>query len=560
MPWVACFPRYHDPWLDNGLETLYDMVVQSGQASPITAWWEGGELRLAYADLESAVHWLEGLIAQRAATYLVFDRQAKDQTIRTYQHHHVIFRTQPSNQQPVLLRSDPEKGKEERLAFLEEALRSATEGAEPLADGRRTTTRRRRRPPQCPFCGREGQAPLEDMTQSLYPLATKTAALSGPRSVPGGARQLLSQTYQKACAPCRLVAALGWIDGAWLFHTFLRGREVEWSLLMAPDPAGRAWSQIHEAKRQIRRATVRRQERTNLILASPGAEPGEQRGAKVPPGTIYGLLLAYSQEALLHRAEPGEDLWSPRVRVVPEQWVELSIPGGRMKNLKLTRRRLDEPSLGRLAAWLEEGERPAHWLLELNLARTDGARVDPEKRERAVRACQEALAQGMIEDRYTLFARSFLPRRGFVVQPRSTWSQYLGTLVNLLRTWRREHGVTPEQLDLIRRSGQSLGRIAAGHISLIYKLERARRYQDLLDVMAQVGHFLAGAEEEKLKSISVNALDELTRLVASEGLPVDEIRNTLVIFASLEVAHQKLRKAARSEDATPEKEAVTSAS
>ncbi len=80
---------------------------------------------------------------------------------------------------------------------------------------------------------------------------------------------------------------------------------------------------------------------------------------------------------------------------------------------------------------------------------------------------------------------------------------------------------------------------------MLYALERARSAKDMLDVLAQACHKVMGFEPDELKYLSLEGLEKLTDIVHQiGGGELDELRNTLLIYAVLEWARRARREAA----------------
>ncbi len=103
--------------------------------------------------------------------------------------------------------------------------------------------------------------------------------------------------------------------------------------------------------------------------------------------------------------------------------------------------------------------------------------------------------------------------------------------------------MTDQELELVRRAGRTIGRIAGaqGRTTLLYEMERARTPSDLLRVLSDVVHRLVGMDAQEMREqyLSLEALDRLTALIHASGDDARrfaDMKDTLFIYAGLEYA------------------------
>jgi len=100
-----------------------------------------------------------------------------------------------------------------------------------------------------------------------------------------------------------------------------------------------------------------------------------------------------------------------------------------------------------------------------------------------------------------------------------------------------------QELELVRRAGRTIGRIAGAQrrATILYEMERARTPSDLLGVLSDVVHRLVGMEAQEMRDqyLSLEALDRLTALIHQTGDDARrfaDMKHTLFIYAGLEYA------------------------
>ena len=104
--------------------------------------------------------------------------------------------------------------------------------------------------------------------------------------------------------------------------------------------------------------------------------------------------------------------------------------------------------------------------------------------------------------------------------------------------------LTEENVDLVKKAGRAVAKIAGKNISLYYTVEKARNLTELLDALREVGHKLVGMKREDLQYISLDSIEKLVETLHTTGsdrATFSDIRNTLTIFAAVEYAKQNFR-------------------
>jgi hypothetical protein len=114
-----------------------------------------------------------------------------------------------------------------------------------------------------------------------------------------------------------------------------------------------------------------------------------------------------------------------------------------------------------------------------------------------------------------------------------------GIVENLVALWRWSN-MDAQTLEVVKKAGRALARIAASRQQpvLLYALERVRSASDLLEVLKEGVHRLIGLEAEKMRYISLDALEQLTELLhqVTDARQFADLKNTLIIFADIAYA------------------------
>jgi len=512
----------HDPWLDNGLEVLAGMTEAIARQHPAVL-----NVRLEPDGLHLEIHQ-----PQRFARLL--SHQVELQVENAYYipepgrkvlKPFVGFNPQPPKQHPELYR-----GKETIEAFIQDLL---AEISQPSNRRSRFT---------CPFCG----APAtEKRTLSLYPFVTKTKALGGQAVwAEAGFRGL--NEYGPICTICAFLGMLAWSDTALLYRCDIGGpqgkgkrKETRTALLALPWPQPLDLRRLHAQKQRYRHALNPAHRRSNVQVV---VHWGNREREDWPP-QAFTMLLAFYEAALsrvLREIQEGgeEGLFEPTALrgVIPDGWILLRIPQGRMKDITATDWFMEDAVLRVLRSMIEADILPYQGILTGMWLTLEGRPIDEE-----TAAWREERAAAFLQNDYGRFAAGFGVRRR---QTLGFYGEAAQGLHRWIQIWLEERKAMNEQeLELVRRAGRTIGRIAGAQrrATILYEMERARTPSDLLGVLSDVVHRLVGMEAQEMRDqyLSLEALDRLTALIHQTGDDARrfaDMKHTLFIYAGLEYA------------------------
>jgi len=512
----------HDPWLDNGLEVLAGMTEAIARQHPAVL-----NVRLEPDGLNLEIHQ-----PQRFARLL--SHQVELQVENAYYipepgrkvlKPFVGFNPQPPKQHPELYR-----GKETIEAFIQDLL---AEISQPSNRRSRFT---------CPFCG----APAtEKRTLSLYPFVTKTKALGGQAVwAEAGFRGL--NEYGPICTICAFLGMLAWSDTALLYRCDIGGpqgkgkrKETRTALLALPWPQPMDLRRLHAQKQRYRHALNPAHRRSNVQVVVRWRDREQEDW----PPQAFTMLLAFYEAALsrvLREIQEGveEGLFEPTALrgVIPDGWILLRIPQGRMKDITATDWFMEDAVLRVLRSMIEADILPYQGILTGMWLTLEGRPIDEE-----TAAWREERAAAFLQNDYGRFAAGFGVRRR---QTLGFYGEAAQGLHRWIQIWLEERKAMNEQeLELVRRAGRTIGRIAGAQrrATILYEMERARTPSDLLGVLSDVVHRLVGMEAQEMRDqyLSLEALDRLTALIHQTGDDARrfaDMKHTLFIYAGLEYA------------------------
>lgn len=510
------FQAYHDPWMDNGLELLYTLIKNIEKQFPqvVKAYLDPYRLVLEIQDRERFVNILESLLERHIKGHLFYFSERSGEkrlVIKPF----VGFNQQPPRQRPPLYQ--PEK----MGSFLQAIFSPPSQ--------------RRREEISCSLCGLVIPDTVEKLTLSVYPFVTKTRALSGVRTRwnEGGLRGITE--HSPVCLRCYFIGSLTWADSALLYRCDIGGPNGN-AIICLPFPPALNLVSLHRQKEEYRPSLETGVRSSNVRVPIKDWE-------EAPPGQ-YTLLLAFLEKLMadiIARRE-SEDLFGEVRRRIPDGWLILSIPQGKMKNITVQELILEEEVVRLLKDFIEEGVLPYREVLgELWMTDEEGR---PLKDRELIESVREDLAAAVLFNDFDKFALPFIPK------PRRrlafSWGEegVEGRLEKIIKTWRWK--MNQEELEVVKKAGRALARIAADRKqpAMLYGLERACSSSDLLEILKEASHRLIGMDPGSMQYISLDALEQLTEKVheaSGDARKLTDLKNTLAIFAGIQYAKETLR-------------------
>ncbi len=93
-------------------------------------------------------------------------------------------------------------------------------------------------------------------------------------------------------------------------------------------------------------------------------------------------------------------------------------------------------------------------------------------------------------------------------------------------------GIPKESLNSIKSVGNIIAKVSKNNLSILYKLDKTKKIEDFWSVLREVSRKLVGLDLEKAK-VRPTALDELIQLIKEDETQWKEIRDLLIVYASM---------------------------
>lgn len=354
------------------------------------------------------------------------------------------------------------------------------------------------------------------MKQAIYPLITKNKSLSGVRTV-----KSLPEYNKNLCPLCYLLGALEWTDEAIIYRT--NTNEGKSYLFL---PSFESLEELNAFKEAtiysgiLSRGTNAKTRYTNLVVRPNSDEPENTPG-------VYTTLLAFYEKFTQNASENA-----------CQNWAILHIPLGKVKNVKLDTVKVSDGILHVIGELIRKDLLPYQMLkgMFFNVKTENGYRANWD----FTNELRESLARTFLLDNFRDFSRNLLPRKGGFVSLSFEARLVFEELIYLWR-WVRL-GIPKEKLDVIKSAGNIVAKLSLENPSLLYKLDRTRNLQEFWSVLREISRKMAGLDKEELREIKPTALDDLVVLVKEYEPVWKELRDLLVVYASMYLAVKKLKQ------------------
>ncbi|MBI4896713.1 MAG: hypothetical protein HY832_04165 [Candidatus Aenigmarchaeota archaeon] len=490
-------PVINDVWMDNGAETLYN-ILKGAEDSSFSISINKNSLILDVSDFNKFKESIGTAIMNRKSNLIVISKDKKIGETKEVKKDYILIQEGSKIDGKVAFKEE---------IYNEKTARAIVENIFNLIskEGGRT----------CIVCGQQFSKPLKKLQQAAYPFVTKIRSLSGVRSYKDGEAYSFKEYFDDFCPICYLRGIIEWLDDGIIYRTVPGDK----SILFLPQ-----FSSLEDLAKfkNSYRPLLNKTSRYRNIRVKEGREETENLA-----GSFSTLLCFYEKFFNVDRKE-----------IIGKSWAMMEVPFGAVKNIKLNTITLEE-SILQIIKELTENQISiykgiiAEMFFFYDIPK--GAPIDWD----LTNEIRENISEAILEDDFRSFAKNILPRKGgHVGYSKDTRKN----LEDLIYAWRLKNmGLNEDQLKTIKSAGKTIAAASKDHRSLLYKLDKAKDKTALLDAIRQISRRIAGlTPEEKEKYtgfIYPPSLEEIVSLLEkheSNDKFVDDIKNTLVIFSCVE--------------------------
>ncbi|MFW5903024.1 MAG: hypothetical protein ACOCTT_03995 [archaeon] len=498
---------YNDSWFDNGLITFYNILEPIDEDLDIGLELTSDHILFVINDEENFVKELIPEIDQARNDLIVIDEDDKG-VEKEVKKDFLILQEGKKVDGKVSFRErffDKEKRKE----FIKNSINILTKDG-----GKRN----------CIVCGRQYNVKGDSvkrylkLKQSINPLSTKIKSLSGVRSYKNDKYLKFSKTYHdNLCPLCYMIGVLNWGNRGLIYRTFISD-DHSYVLL----PKMKDLVSLNDFRNSYY-DFLNHESRYSNIKVKPDMKDTENTSGK------FSTLLCFYEKFLFNTE--GENLCT--------DWEILKIPLGNVKNVTNTHINVREGLLETLKTLLEEGTQIYNHFIDKVTFFKDTNDENQNVDWDITNEIKENLSEYYLKDDFDHFARTLLPKHGGSV---GYSSDARNNLEKLLEKWRlKDMGLEKENLEHIKKVGNIIAKTSGNAPTLLYKVDKARNFEDLLDALRQVSRKMAGLDKDEIKGkISPGALNDLIEILNSNRDEWKDIRNLLVIYSSMYYSIGKL--------------------
>jgi len=376
---------------------------------------------------------------------------------------------------------------------------------------------------KCFLCGRSFKSNYKNLQQASYPFVTKIRSLSGIRS---GEDLKLSEYIKDYCPQCYLLGVLAWVDSTLIYRT-IPGHK---SILILPNMED--LTMLKKLKQSYLNQLNNNNRYGNIRIDI------DKRETENTPDKYSTLVSFY--ENFIRYTEPNLNC---------QNWYIIEIPlSGSVKNPKYFNVFFDNRIVNVLTKLIRKDDPMLFYrgfIKETYFFNNDtkkGLRnFDYEK------ILQEGFCQSFINDDFSKFARYFLPLQGGHIGLTKHARQILDKLIY---EWRIKpmNKLSEEDVKTLQLAGLTIANLSENHVSLFYKLEKAKNPHDFYKAMQEITRrFVIDETKRNVYPGSISNVMDLVVTNQDDPKAFEDIKNILLIYASIKGYKKTEKKEANNE-------------
>ena len=262
-----------------------------------------------------------------------------------------------------------------------------------------------------------------------------------------------------------------------------------------------------------------------------------------PEGESATLLYFYEKffNDIWFQQETTEE-YSGAEKEFCKDWIKLRVPSSIIKNIKYEKLRIPSNILRTIYELTKRGDLIYSSFVSKIFFRFEKRGL---KREQEIsREIKEGISDAFLKNNLNKFSSYLLPRKGGYV----VFSKEAETILyNLINEWRfSEMGLRDEELKNLKSVARIVATVAnKGHIGILYKIDKARDSNDMLNGLRELSKRVLGLEDKEREKIYPPALESLVETLEKNKDNrelFEDIKNVLVTFSCVEISKIKRRR------------------
>lgn len=493
----------YDFWMDNAIENLYSLTKQVAQSNPdcVACSVSTNQVQISIFNKERFLRSLSDLVkAKRDSVIFSEIKEQKTGRKRNIKLGYVLLQYGKSRKGKNRVK---EKMFDDRVMLSRLSLAFSPEA------GQKT----------CILCGSAYQNSVDNLKQSVFPLATRNAALSGTLRK--------DDYFRSLCPTCYALGVLEWIDDRVLYRSQQKGESI---VLYPSETDLKSLNRIKSLSKNLSQRYINSnvhavtRDRKNVIVSGP-----------------YSALLLFLEQTIESLSTSGKEPMEDYVQtnILCENWTCVRVPSGIIKNILVEEiglpakisallSNLDTFSAGHTEALRLYAE-------VLNYVDLLGSKKGPKHHNfEETLDLRERLAESLIKDDFHRFATLFIPRsqvHAYIIHER--WQK----LDRFLCAWQLNDLALPEEtLAKIKQASNLIAELNLSNISIVYKIERARNLSEFIEALWVASRRLVVRGEDFAGGdlhVQPTSLDSLIQLISNNSNRWGTFRDLLLIYTAM---------------------------
>lgn len=484
-----CLPFYNDIWMDNALENFYSLLVDYDVDNNLDINLDKDKLLINYDDCVDFKKVLINIINDHKRFCSI--KQKNENEIKNYKKDFIIIQHNRVGQD-FILKPNLFQNPDDEVSNVLDLISGDSE--------------------VCMLCGNKFNKKNANLSkypfslkQHSYPFTTRIKSLNGIRTYKNGEFFSFKEYNDSTCPACYLIGMLGWITEKIIYRSMKKDNNF---LLFLPKLNN--LQELHKFKDDFSVLLNNNKRYSNISVSLHNSE------VEYTSGKFSTLLCFYGKFLIAYEDIPNME------------WGILTIPDGKVKNVKLSNFSFNENILNILKIFIDEYEEEIYSLFDSITISIDN-KIDNDLSNRL----KENISKSFLNNNFRLFSRNFIIKKNeklIFSNKKIKFFEYFDLLIKLWRI--NPMGIDITDLETIKSVASIISNISSQNLSLFYKLDKTKNINEFWSCLREISKKLVSTDLDKTY-IKESSLDSLIVLLKSNEDNWKEIRDLLIIYSSM---------------------------
>jgi hypothetical protein len=377
----------------------------------------------------------------------------------------------------------------------------------------------------CVLCGRNYKKKIDNLKQAVYPFVTKIRSLSGVRN--------MKDYYSNICPLCYLSGTIEWLDEGIIYRCFVGPAGRSHAVVFLPFEMD--LKKLNEAKERYISQLDGQDQQVSNVLKIINTKEGEKsiptEGENTTALKFFETFIKRILGEFKEEQNEFDSLLDNIERIFLKQWSMLIIPSGKVKNVKYKPLILNDETVALFVELQREDTGVYSDIVEkLSVIKKEGRIAYDNTND-----LRENAAKYIIENNFRKFSKIFLPKKKEI-----SFFGKLDHLDRLIYFWRLRKMGLEQELENLKKAGQTLAHLLESHLSILYAMDKAKNKQEFFRAFEQASKRVIGHDAKERTEVYPVPLEDVADLIiTSDEHQWKEIRDALIIYASVSLAKIK---------------------